>query len=190
MIKLLVFRHGETLWNREDIIQGHTDTDLSDLGREQARKLGKKLINIPIDLVISSNMKRAKETAEIVFSGRNIKTILTPDLKEFSFGKYEGKSREEMIREMGPETMDKFWSHEYLDFSFPGGEKKIDVRERAVKAVERYINDDNLKTVAVSTHGGIVRELVQYAAKEKARPLKVGNCAMFEIKIENGVWIL
>lgn len=96
-MKLIIVRHGETEENRAGIIQGHFPGVLSELGREQARKLAKRLKNEKIDLIISSDLARALDTAkEIVKFHAN--TDLVPDerLRERYFKKFEGKRKKDL----------------------------------------------------------------------------------------------
>ena len=88
---IYLVRHGETEWNKLKKIQGKQDISLNDTGREQAYITKQELEDIPIDLIIASPLKRAKETAEIINQGRNIPMILDERVKERDFGEFEGK---------------------------------------------------------------------------------------------------
>lgn len=92
-MKLLLTRHGQTDWNVAGKVQGTTDIELNEIGKKQAEETGKKLLNYDIDIIISSPLKRAKKTAEIIRENRNIPILLDDGLKERCFGKFEGKTR-------------------------------------------------------------------------------------------------
>ncbi len=94
-MKLLLTRHGQTDWNVEGKIQGETDTELNETGIKQAEDIREKLFNQKIDIIISSPLKRAKKTAEIVARGRDIPIIIDESISERYFGEFEGKTREE-----------------------------------------------------------------------------------------------
>ncbi len=89
-MELLIVRHGETLWNDKGLLQGQKDIELNDKGREMARKLAGKLKDIPIDMVYSSPLKRAYETARLALGDRDIPLVTDERIKEISFGECEG----------------------------------------------------------------------------------------------------
>lgn len=87
---LYIIRHGRTDWNDDHRIQGHTDTELNEVGRKMAAEAAALYRNIHFDICYCSPLKRAKETAEILLKGRNVPIITDDRLKEMGFGKYEG----------------------------------------------------------------------------------------------------
>ena len=84
-------RHGETDWNKEGILQGQTDTLLNDLGVVQAKEAAELLKNVTFDLAFSSDLLRAKHTAEIIASEHNLTVETTKLLRERNFGSLTGK---------------------------------------------------------------------------------------------------
>ncbi len=84
-------RHGETDWNANKIIQGHSNNPLNQTGEKQARELAKKFKNVHFDAVFSSDLLRAKRTAEIIGQEKNLAVKTTRFLRERAFGKFEGK---------------------------------------------------------------------------------------------------
>lgn len=89
-MKLYLIRHGETDWNKERKLQGKSDIALNAFGRTLARKTAKHLSNLSFDLAITSPLKRAKETAEILLEGREIPLLEDERLAEMGFGCLEG----------------------------------------------------------------------------------------------------
>ena len=89
-MKLYIIRHGETAWNVEGRLQGQTDTELNENGVRLAKVTAEGLKNIPFDLGISSPLRRAKHTAELVLAGRNVPLTTDDRLMELSFGSSEG----------------------------------------------------------------------------------------------------
>lgn len=87
---LYMMRHGRTDWNAARKLQGHTDVPLNEEGRQMARKAAQRYRDISIDICYCSPLVRAKETAEIVLSGRNIPILYDDRLIEMGFGEYEG----------------------------------------------------------------------------------------------------
>jgi len=101
-MSIYIVRHGETDWNREGIYQGHTDTPLNEDGRKTAERLGHTLSKIKISCIYSSDLLRARETAEIINRFLNVPVCYTQDLRELNFGDWTGISIWEM-EEKDPE---------------------------------------------------------------------------------------
>ncbi|MBX6395401.1 MAG: histidine phosphatase family protein, partial [Alicyclobacillaceae bacterium] len=89
-IVICLVRHGETVWNREQRLQGHQDIPLTDKGREQARAVARRLSTEPWDLVYSSDLSRARETAEIIAKHCGVRVVTDPRLRERFYGRFEG----------------------------------------------------------------------------------------------------
>ena len=88
-MKLYVTRHGQTAWNRENIVCGVTDLPLDETGMEQARETARKLKDTPIDRVIVSPLLRARQTAALICEGRDLPVMIDPRIKEQNYGVYE-----------------------------------------------------------------------------------------------------
>ena len=99
-MKFYIIRHGQTDWNKKGKIQGKTDIELNEEGIEQAREATKKLENCDIDVIISSPLKRARKTAEIINETKNVPIIFKEELEERGFGEFEGKIRKEIHDEI------------------------------------------------------------------------------------------
>ena len=93
---LYLVRHGETDWNRAGRLQGQTDIELNEKGREQAAKLRGKLAGVELDAAFSSSLTRARQTRQIILDGRNVPAWDEPLLKEMNFGQWEG----DMLKEI------------------------------------------------------------------------------------------
>jgi len=91
-MKITTIRHGETDWNRERRPQGSCDIELNEAGILQANKLAVRLANEPCDIIFTSDLRRAKKTAEIINTRHGVELIESPLLRESSFGEFEGKS--------------------------------------------------------------------------------------------------
>lgn len=103
-MKLYIIRHGETAWNVEGRLQGQSDTELNENGVRLAKVTAEGLKNIPFDLGISSPLRRAKHTAELVLAGRNVPLTTDDRLMELSFGSWEAFYHELTAK---PELQDK-----------------------------------------------------------------------------------
>jgi broad specificity phosphatase PhoE len=166
---LLLVRHGETDWNADGRLQGHTDRPLSDYGRRQARQLAGDLEDEELEAIYSSDLARARETAEIVGERLDLPVVLDPDLREKDWGTWEGLTSVERDR---------------VEFV---GETTEAHQERILRALrriaERHAGDAR---VLVVTHGGSMRR-VQTAAMGMALPV-VENCGRWLCVCENGTF--
>ena len=122
-------RHGETDWNLNERIQGQTDTPLNATGRRQADLLGRRLDDVHFDAMYSSDLARTYETAQLVAKGRDLAIVADPDLREFSFGEWEGLTDAE-IEARQPGALTERISAGNEAFSAPGGENTWQVLER------------------------------------------------------------
>ena len=169
MTRLLLVRHGETDWNAEGRLQGQTDRPLSDYGRRQARQLADELEGEPFEAIYSSDLARARETAEIVGRRLEMPVEFDSDLREKDWGTWEGLNAAERDR---------------VEFV---GESTAAHQERILKALrrisERYSGEG---VVLVVTHGGSMRR-VQTAAMGMALPV-VENCGRWLCEVEHGTF--
>jgi len=166
MTTLLLVRHGETDWNASGRLQGHTDTPLNDFGRRQARLLADQLADDKLDAVFSSDLARARETAEIVGERLDLPVGVDSDLREKNWGNWEGLSWTERD------------AVEYV------GESNEDHRDRMLAALRRIAEHHPGGRVLVVTHGGSMRR-VQAAATGIAQPV-VENCGRWICVWEDG----
>ncbi len=152
-------RHGESEWNKEGRIQGHADVPLSELGRRQARLLGERMAGERIDAVYSSDLSRAVDTATGALGGRDIPLVIDPNLREFSYGSWEGLTLQE-VEAQDPELFAARFTRGDNSFSAPGGEDSTDILQRVQRFLdgmaERHSPDEDLLIVG---HGGSVRAL-------------------------------
>ena len=95
-MELYIIRHGETVWNKEKRLQGSSDIEINENGRNIAIKTGEAMKDIHFDVIYSSPLRRAYETAKLICKGRKIDILTDERLKEISFGNYEGKTYEEL----------------------------------------------------------------------------------------------
>jgi broad specificity phosphatase PhoE len=137
-MQLILIRHGETLWNKEERVQGRSDIELSAVGIEQARLLALSLKDQPICAIHASPLKRALQTAQIIneFHRQEIKTH--SDLMEMDQGDFEGFSFKELIATQ-KDFLDK-WIANPASVQMPNGESLAGLQERAWRALETIIN--------------------------------------------------
>lgn len=155
MGQLFIVRHGETVWNREGRIQGHTDVALSERGVEQATRLADRLRPVSFDAAYASDLCRASATASLILRGRDIPVQPTPRLREYHKGAFEGMTDAE-LRSRFPDEYPSYVSKD-LDYAPEGGESTRDVSVRMSSIIceikERHLDE----RVLVVGHGGSLR---------------------------------
>lgn len=155
MGKLFIVRHGETVWNREGRIQGHTDVGLSERGRRQADLLAQRLKSVPLDAAYASDLCRASDTADAILQGRGVPFYPTPRLREYHKGAFEGLTEAE-LRARYPAEYPGYIAKD-LDYAPEGGESTRGVSARMTAVIneikERHLGDN----VLVVGHGGSLR---------------------------------
>jgi broad specificity phosphatase PhoE len=183
---LLLARHGETDWNRDGRWQGQSDTPLNELGREQARELAESLDGI--DAVYSSDLERARETAEIVAGRLGLEVKVDERLRERSFGAWEGLTMEEIER--GYEQAHGRWrageGHGADD-----AEAFDAFATRVHSFLEEVLRRHPDETVLVVGHGGSIRVIhalasgLDYVKDHRSIPA-VANCAVARFAAREG----
>jgi len=167
-MKLIFVRHGQTDYNKEGRVQGQEkDIPLNDDGRQQV-ELTAALIPASIDRIISSPLKRARETAEIINRRLNKKIEYRDELKEFSYGSLADKTWEEIAEVTG--DPDVHAKDEELTFDHRpfGGESADDVRARVMRCIEDIKKMYSNEAILVTTHGGIIDTMhALFPQKEK-----------------------
>lgn len=164
--KVILIRHSDTGEQYRGRYIGSTDVPLSPAGRRQALQLLTPLRKEAAVKSLASPSRRVCETAEAALAGSGIKPEIIPDLREIDFGAWEGKTFAE-ISSADPEAVSS-WAAYLPDFTFPGGEG-ITAFAARVQEVGRMIAADPAETVAVFTHGGVIRVLIcHYLALESS----------------------
>jgi len=158
MTRLIFVRHGQTIWNLEMKYQGQTDIVLTEKGLLQAKLVSKRLANEPLSAVYSSDLNRAFRTAEAIASTHGLNVIAIPELREISFGEWEGLTYNN-INSGWPSIMDKLFTCPD-EVRIPGGETFPELKERASSAVQRIVAAHPNETVAVVSHGGTIRTIL------------------------------
>jgi broad specificity phosphatase PhoE len=193
---LVLVRHGETAWNREGRFQGHTDIALSDVGRAQARALRTRLEAAHAYLfddaqtaILTSDLRRAHETAEIAFSAPGRTLHVRRDLREFCYGVFEGLTRRE-IDERFPGVMTA-WLAGDRTFAVEGGESRAQVHARVHAAVSSFLDQAPQRHVVIVAHGGVMRQLLAACFDPVGEPrgLGYGNTATHVIHVELTAWL-
>ena len=180
--RILLVRHGETAWNADGRLQGHLDIALNDTGREQARRLALALMDErePIDIIYSSDLARALQTAQAVADATGAPLIATPALRERHFGAFQGRRFADIAAEL-PEQAER-WRRRDPDWAPPqGGESLLQFQERITQAVSALAAKNIGKHVALFTHGGVLDLLYRAATGlglQDARTWRLDNAAI------------
>ena len=158
--RVILARHGETIWNRERKFQGNKNSDLTETGISQAAETGRLLKNVHIDSVYSSPLKRAYNTAEIISGKRNLDIIKRENLREIFLGPWEGKTMEQ-IEISYPEEYEYFWKKPDK-FSISGAETFYELQKRIVAEINNIINENIGKTVLIVSHWIAIKTAAAY----------------------------
>ena len=150
-MRLLLARHGQSLWNLQGRFMGQADPPLAPEGERQALALAARLRGERLDAVYTSDLRRAASTAEIVAEAIGLAVVTDPAWRETSFGAWTGLTREE-VAARDPELWRR-WRTDG-DLAPPGGETPDDVQQRVVPAARRFYEQHSNGTVLVVTHIG------------------------------------
>jgi broad specificity phosphatase PhoE len=157
MVKLILARHGETLWNAEKIYRGRRDIGLDQVGIKQAELLGKYLSNYGLEVIYSSPLKRALDTANIIARYQKIGVQIAEGLIDFDYGKWQSLPEQEVKRLYS--TLFNEWHNSPHKVRMPGGESLEDVRSRAVQVVNGVLSGRQENVLLVS-HRVVLKVLI------------------------------
>ncbi|KQV94514.1 MULTISPECIES: histidine phosphatase family protein [unclassified Roseateles] len=177
--RLILIRHGETAWNRATRIQGHTDIPLSPLGLAQAQRLAEAMADEPLAAIYSSDLSRARQTAEAVAGVQGLAIHFDAALRERAFGRFEGLSWEEIDRGY-PEDAAR-WRRREPDFAVGGGESLTVFSARCVAAARRAAAAHPGQSIALVAHGGVLDCLYRAATRsalDAPRSWQLGNATI------------
>lgn len=192
MTILTLVRHGQTDWNLGRRIQGSTDVPLNDTGRAQAREAAAVLraelaadAGAPVPALYSSDLGRARETAEIIAGELGLPApLLEPGLRERTYGEAEGVLVDDFLERFGS------WERDDV----PGVEPRAELRDRAVGALRRIDRDVRWESAPVArrivavSHGALIGELIRHASGQTL-PLegeKLANASVHTFRIDHG----
>lgn len=158
MSKLYLVRHGESEWNILNKVQGQSNVSLTNKGKQQAMKIGKRLKHENINLIFSSDLKRAIQTANIIGEFTNLEVISLEELREIRFGVWEGLTTKEIMEKYINEHT--IWMTEPHNLSLPEAERLIELQERLLKAVNDLVRKDKNKNILIVSHGASIKTLI------------------------------
>ena len=188
---LYFVRHGETQWNAKQIMQGHLDSHLTADGIRQAHRLGEKLREMQLDVLYSSDLGRARNTAAIISEYIDLPIILSPGLREKNGGIFQGITWAEVQRrypvehqayhELGP------------DYVVPEGESWNQAKNRIVATIRGIIDSQAGKKLLVVTHGGLINIFFRHVLQippGAPRRFTIRNSSIHKVIADDGeLWL-
>ena len=184
---LYIVRHGETEWNKVKRLQGQTDIPLAEEGIRLARETGIGMQKLPIDLVVSSPLKRAIQTAQLLTEGREVEILTDERIIEISFGEWEGECI--LDSEVLPVEFRRMFYEDPLHCVCPPGGETFDAVCRRTGAFYRSLleNPEYMdKNILISTHGAASRCLLTQFYEDKEDIWRGGvpkNCAVTIVEV-------
>ncbi len=155
--KIILIRHGQSLGNAKQVLLGHTDLDLTELGYRQAEATAKALAEERIDVIYSSDLIRAMNTARPHGLLHGLDVIPDSQLREIYLGDWENLSCFEVMERFGERAYKVDWSENFGTFVMPNGEGAWEAGERFLREVERIAKENEGKTILVVAHAAVIR---------------------------------
>lgn len=179
MLEVYLLRHGQTLFNKKDMVQGWCDSPLTARGIKQAQEAGEKLKEVPFTLAFSSPSERAYQTCEYALKQRlAIKTDRR--LKEMYFGEFEGEMNEVLKKKQAVGNQ--------FDWTNQGGENKAMVTARIAAFLADLAHQYDDEIILVASHGMWIAYCLEYVAKDFKNAFFLGNGEIAKINYDNNQW--
>jgi phosphoserine phosphatase len=177
MVEIILVRHGETTWNTAEIFRGRADVPLDDIGLEQAERLGDYLSGEKIDIVYSSPLQRAVQTAGAIARRQDLEVNTPANLIDIDYGGWQGLSSDE-VSERYPELYQD-WLDTPEQVRIPGGESLEDVRCRAMPFLEEAVTRGEEGRIVLVSHRVVNKVLI-------CALLGLDNSSFWNVKMETG----
>lgn len=185
--RIFALRHGQTAWNAEQRLQGHTDIPLDAIGRLQAERLARALADEPLAAIYSSDLQRALATAQAVAGTTGAAVTADPQLRERAFGRFEGRVYADITR-LWPDEAER-WRRREPDFRPGGGESLVEFHRRCIPAVSGWAARHPGQAIAIVAHGGVLDCLYRAATGlgiAAPRSWQLGNAAVNRLLFVEG----
>lgn len=177
MTKIILVRHGQTAWNKEEIFRGRIDIDLDEVGIQQAKLLAQSLSKLQINAVYSSPLKRAVNTAIHIANYYELEVNIDDHFIDINYGNWEGKSLKE-VKETFKDLYQKWIKDPHL-LRIPNGETLEDVRIRAVTGLNQILDKHHQQTITIISHRVVNKVLI-------CALLGLDNSSFWQIKQDTG----
>lgn len=160
--RIIAVRHGETAWNVDARIQGQLDIALNEKGRWQAERVGIALATEQVAAVYSSDLARARDTADAVARAAGLSVVTEAGLRERHFGSFEGRTFKEIEQDWPEHALN--WRRRIPHWTPPdGGESLLALRERVQSTVDRLADRHRGELIVLVAHGGVLDALYRVA---------------------------
>ena len=188
--RLIFVRHAEAEGNKTRRFHGWTDSGITEKGHLQARQVAESLKDFDIDVLYSSSLKRAMQTAAYISEAKDIPIISNSKLKEINGGDWENVPFSE-LHSRWPEAYDT-WENRPYEHIMPNGESMKEFQKRVVNEVQSIIKDNEGKNICIVTHGTVIRALICYfracTLEEIINVAWCDNTALTVMDYEDGVF--
>jgi broad specificity phosphatase PhoE len=188
---VIIVRHGETDYNKKRLFQGRLQIRLNEKGKAQAVQLAKSLRQYKITRIYSSNLSRARETAEIINKSFSLPVIIDARLDERDWGIWENQNRDEMLKQIP--ASGNIWNEENLDTNPYKGETTRNLMARCAQFLNYIVeNNSAADVVLVVTHGGPMRMIlgiIKGLHDEQYLRQEIENGQMLIIRYENSMFV-
>ena len=188
---LYAVRHGETQWNRAGKMQGWHDSPLTELGLAQARAVANGIDGRQVEVIYSSDLKRAVDTANIIAQKLDVQVNIDPRLRERNMGEMEGLTHE-MYGEIAPDQLKQYLTFD-PQWPIPGGESLIQRSERCISAANDICSKHPGQTILFVAHGGVLSSFFHHAiGRDLSLPrcFSLFNACISRFTVNNNNWIL
>ena len=190
---LYIVRHGETVWNTRDRMQGVKDSPLTDKGKEHAERMGKKLKELDVDFsaLYTSDLGRAYETAALISNSIGIEITSDERLRERNMGVFEGLSWD-YVRENYKEDFALLVSDDD-DYRIPEGESRGEYRDKVVSFMEFIAEKHEGENILAVTHRGFINfflRIILNIPLNARNGLRINNASLSVFTLHKGRWLL
>ena len=191
LTRLTLVRHGETEWNVTMQLQGHSDSSLTKLGRQQVDAAAELLKGRKFDCLYSSDLRRATRTSEIINQYHQLEMKLHNGLRERMFGIMESLTRNQ-LKQRYPETY-KGYMNRIPDFPIPNGESLSDFNYRVISTLQDIAGQNQGKNILIITHGGVLDCVIRHIFSmplDSPRVYRLYNASVNSFVIHNNRWLM
>ncbi|MFH0771114.1 MAG: histidine phosphatase family protein [Candidatus Omnitrophota bacterium] len=187
-MNMLLVRHGESIWNKEQRIQGSGDPGLSEEGMRQARSLAKRLRDERVEVIYASGLKRCVQTARIIAKSAKTKIRFHPGIEEIILGEWQGKTVEEVKKEYP--GIYSSWLKSPSKARIPGWEGISRFTKRVDGAFKFILSSDSASSVCVVTHWGVIAayfsKMLEMDFDRFFQSFRIDNCGISKITHRDG----
>jgi alpha-ribazole phosphatase len=183
-MRLIIVRHGETSYNAQRRLTGQSDIPLNAVGERQAAALIKSLATEQLDAVVTSDSERTRLTAQAIALNHGIPLYEDIDLRELSFGEWEGYTYDEVLAR--DPNLASLWRTDPTEYAPPGGETVAQLRDRCAQALHRWQTQYPEASVLWVTHGGLIGVLLCHVLEIDLRrrwQFRHDNASVSEIRL-------